>query len=76
MMRAVRRMKGFGMTDLDFDAFAIARERVPRLKGNEQAAKRFQEIRTYVVSKQAPDGGGLGLLDRDLLERMRAELRR
>ncbi|WP_275099050.1 radical SAM/SPASM domain-containing protein [Sedimenticola hydrogenitrophicus] len=76
MMRAVRRMKGFGMADLDFDAFAIARERVPRLKGNEQAVKRFQQIRSYVESKQAPDGGGLGLLDRDLLERMRAELRR
>jgi len=76
MMRAVRRMKGFGMTDLDFDAFAIARQRVPRLKGNAQASKRFQEIRTYVESRRAPDGGGLGLLDRDLLAQMRAELKR
>ena len=76
MMRAVRRMKGFGMTELDFDAFSIAKERVPRLKDNEQAAKRFQEIRQYVESKRAPDGSGLGLLDRELLEQMRTELKR
>jgi radical SAM protein with 4Fe4S-binding SPASM domain len=76
MMRAVRRMKGFGMTDLDFDAFQIAKQRVPRLKDNEQAAKRFQEIRSYVESKRSPDGSGLGLIDRDLLEQMRAELKR
>ena len=76
MMRAVRRMKGFGMSELDFDAFAIAKERVPRLKQNEQAVKRFQAIRDYVESKRAPDGSGLGVIDQNLLEQMRAELRR
>ncbi|MCU7813197.1 MAG: radical SAM protein [Candidatus Thiodiazotropha sp. (ex Notomyrtea botanica)] len=76
MMKAVRRMKGFGMQALDFDAFAIAKERVPRLKENLQAEKRFTEIRGYVESKQDPDGGGLGLLDREMLEKMKAELKR
>ncbi|MEN8213220.1 MAG: radical SAM protein [Pseudomonadota bacterium] len=76
MMKAVRRMKGFGMQELNFDAFAIARQRVPRLKENEQARKRFAEIRGYVESRQDPDGGGLGLLDRELIEKMKAELKR
>ncbi|MCU7876331.1 MAG: radical SAM protein [Candidatus Thiodiazotropha sp. (ex Lucinoma borealis)] len=76
MMKAVRRMKGFGMQELNFDAFSIAKQRVPRLKENSQAEKRFAEIRHYVESKQAPDGGGLGLLDRELLEKMKAELQR
>ncbi|MEA3302650.1 MAG: radical SAM protein [Pseudomonadota bacterium] len=76
MMKAVRRMKGFGLKELNFDAFAIAKQRVPRLKENEQAKKRFSEIRNYVESRQNPDGGGLGLLDTELLEKMKAELKR
>jgi len=76
MMRAVRRMKGFGMRELDFSAFEIARERVPRLKDNVQAAKRFAAIQDYVESHQDADGGGLGLMDRDLIEQMKAELKR
>ena len=75
MMKAVRRMKGFGMNELNFDAFSIAKQRVPRLKENEQAKKRFSEIRSYVESRQNPDGGGLGLLDSELLEKMKAELK-
>ncbi len=76
MMRAVRRMKGFGMQDLAFEGFDIAKRRVPRLKQNSQAEKRFAEIRDYVESKQAPDGSGLGLLDQELLKKMKAELKR
>jgi len=75
MMKAVRRMKGFGMQELNFDAFAIAKQKVPRLKENEQAAKRFSEIRHYVESRQDPENGGLGLLDRELLDKMKAELK-
>ncbi len=76
MMKAVRRMKGFGMKELNFDAFGIAKERVPRLQENDQAEKRFSEIQHYVESKQDPEGGGLGLLDRELLEKMKAELKK
>ncbi|MCP4424303.1 MAG: pyrroloquinoline quinone biosynthesis protein PqqE, partial [Chloroflexi bacterium] len=75
MMRAVRRMKSFGMRELDFSAFEIARERVPRLKDNIQAAKRFAAIQNYVESNRDADGGGLGLMDRDLIEQMKAELK-
>ena len=76
MMKAVRRMKGFGMQELDFSAFDIAKTRVPRLKENAQAAKRFSEIQQYVESRQDPETGGLGLLDRELLEKMKAELKK
>jgi len=76
MMRAVRRLRGFGMDELNFDAYKIAKERVPRLQDNDQADKRFAAIREYVESKQAPDGSGLGLLDRELMEKMKQELKR
>ena len=75
MMRAVRRMKSFGMSELSFDAFEIARERVPRLKDNEQAARRFSNIKNYVEEHQQPGGGGLGLMGRELIEKMKAELK-
>ena len=74
MMRAVRRMKGFGMQELNFDAFEIARQRVPRLKDNLQAKRRFSNIKNYVESHQQP-GGGLGLMDRELIDKMKAELK-
>lgn len=71
MMRAVQRMKGFGMQELSFDAYAIARERVPRLVDNREADKRFEAIRSYVGARPAPGE----LLGQELLEKMRAELR-
>jgi len=74
MLRAVRRIKGFGMHELDFDAFDIARERVPRLRDNTQAAQRFARIREHVETHQAADGSGLGTLGKELIEQMRAEL--
>jgi len=71
MMRAVRRMKGFGMQELSFDAYDIARTRVPRLKKNREADKRFDTIRRFVESRENPGE----LLGQDLLERMKEELR-
>jgi len=76
MLLAVRRMKGFGLTELNFDVYQIASTRVPRLQQNPQAEKRFAEIRDYVESRRAADGSGLGLLDRELLDRMKAELKK
>jgi len=76
MQLAVRRLKGFGLEELSFDAYTTAKERVPRLKDNDQADKRFAAIRDYVESKQSPDGEGLGVLDRELLEKMKAELKK
>lgn len=76
MMKAVRRLRGFGMDELNFDAWEIARQKVPRLKENAQAEKRFQEIRDHVESHQGADGEGLGILDRTLLQQMKDELKR
>ncbi|MBI4937618.1 MAG: radical SAM protein [Nitrosomonadales bacterium] len=70
MMRAVQRMKGFGMTELSFDAYEIARERVPRLKDNPEADKRFDTIRNFVAARENPGD----LLGRDLLDQMKAQL--
>ncbi|MBI5658842.1 MAG: radical SAM protein [Nitrosomonadales bacterium] len=70
MMRAVQRMKGFGMRDLSFGAYEIARERVPRLKDNPEADKRFDTIRNFVAARENPGD----LLGRDLLEKMKAQL--
>ncbi len=70
MMRAVQRMKGFGMTELSFDAYEIARERVPRLQDNPEADKRFETIRSFVAARENPGD----LLGRDLLNQMKAQL--
>lgn len=75
MMKAVRRMKGFGIQELNFNAFDIAKRKVPRLKENRQADKRFSEIQQYVESRQDAETGGLGLLDQELLDKMKAELK-
>jgi hypothetical protein len=71
MMRAVQRMKGFGMEELSFDAYEIARERVPRLKDNPEADKRFDTIRSFVAARENPGD----LLGQDLLEQMKAKLK-
>ncbi|MDO8813694.1 MAG: radical SAM protein [Gallionella sp.] len=71
MMRAVQRMKGFGMQKLSFDAYAIARDRVPRLKENPEADKRFDTIRSFVVAREHPGD----LLGQDLLEKMKTQLK-
>ncbi len=70
MLRAVQRMKGFGLRELSFDAYQIARARVPRLKDNPEADKRFAAIRDFVARRPQPGD----LLGAELLEKMRAEL--
>jgi hypothetical protein len=71
MMRAVQRMKGFGMQELSFDAYEIARDRVPRLKENPEADKRFDTIKSFVAARENPGD----LLGQDLLEKMKAQLK-
>ena len=71
MMRAVQRMKGFGMQELSFDAYAIARDRVPRLKDNPEADRRFDAIKNFVAAREHPGD----LLGQDLLEKMKAQLK-
>ncbi len=76
MMKAVRRLRGFGMEELNFNAWEIARERVPRLKDNAQAEQRFHAIRTHIERHQGENGEGLGILDRQLLDQMKVELKK
>ncbi len=71
MMRAVQRMKGFGMTELSFDAFDIAKTRVPRLKENPEAVKRFNTIREFVDAREHPGD----LLGQELLGQMKEKLK-
>jgi len=71
MMRAVQRMKGFGMRELSFDAYAIARDRVPRLKDNPEADRRFDAIKNFVAAREHPGD----LLGQDLLEKMKTQLK-
>jgi hypothetical protein len=70
MLRAVKRMRSFGFRELTFDVFDTARERVPRLKDNPQAEKRFAAIRNHVEGK-----GGLGVMDQGMLKRMKRFLK-
>ena len=58
MMKAVKRIRSFGYQELTFDAFGDAMQKVKRLKGNEQAEHRLDEIRDYM--KKKPDVGVLG----------------
>jgi hypothetical protein len=58
MMKAVKRIRSFGYQELTFDAFGDAMKKVKRLKGNEQAEHRLDEIREYMKTK--PDVGVLG----------------
>ena len=69
MMRAVMRIRSMGHRELTFDAFDTAKEKVKRLKGNTEAAKRMEEIRTYVSKK-----GPIGNLGEELMGRFRSYL--
>jgi len=74
MMKAVKRIRSFGYNQLTFDAFDMALEKTKRLKGNEQAEKRLEEIRQHFhdPATQKPEGGTLGA---ELMERFRRYLK-
>jgi len=70
MMRAVMRIRSLGYRELTFDAFDAAKVKVKRLQGNTEAAKRMEEIRTYVSKK-----GPIGNLGEELMSRFRSYLK-
>jgi hypothetical protein len=70
MMKAVKRIRSFGYQELTFDAFGDAMQKVKRLKGNEQAEHRLDEIRDYM--KKKPD---VGVLGEELMTRFRNYLK-
>jgi len=68
MMKAVKRLKVLGFTELTFDdVFETAAGRVKRLQNNPQAEQRFAQIRQHVENKE----GGVGLLDHDMVTKMK-----
>ncbi len=70
MMKAVKRIRAFGYKELTFDAFDDALGKVKRLKGNDQAEHRLEEIRDYM--KTRPD---VGVLGEELMGRFRSYLK-
>jgi plasmid stabilization system protein ParE len=74
MMKAVKRIRSFGYTELTFEAFDTALEKTRRLQGNEQAEKRLQEIRGHFADPdiKKPEGGTLGA---ELMGRFRSYLK-
>jgi hypothetical protein len=70
MMKAVKRIRSFGYKELTFDAFGDAMQKVKRLKGNEQAEHRLEEIRDYMKTK--PE---VGVLGEELMTRFRRYLK-
>jgi len=72
MMKAVMRIRKLGFNELTFDAFDAAKEKVKRLKGNEQADKRLDEIRNYMTHRPEKPGEVLG---DELMSRFRKYLK-
>ena len=70
MLRAVKRLRGFGMQELSFSGFDEAKKRVKRLRNNPQAEQRMAAIQSHVEGK----GGALGVLDQSLMTKMREML--
>jgi hypothetical protein len=70
MMKAVMRIRQLGFTELTFDAFDAAKSKVKRLKGNEQADNRLEEIRDYMTRKPH-----VGVLGEELMQRFRRYLK-
>jgi hypothetical protein len=70
MMRAMKRLRTFGYNEMTFDAFEDAKEKIKRLQNNPEAAKRLEDIRNYMGSR-----GTVGLMDEEMLERMRDYLK-
>jgi len=70
MMKAMKRIRAFGYGEMTFDAFEDAKEKIRRLKDNPEAAKRLDDIRGYMDKR-----GKVGLIDEEMLEKMRAYLK-
>ncbi|MFQ5454992.1 MAG: PCP reductase family protein [Nitrospirota bacterium] len=70
MMKAVRRIKGLGHTELTFDAFDTAEQKIQKLRDNKDAHDRLNQIKKYVTEK-----GDIGLIDSKLINKMKAYLK-
>lgn len=66
MMKAMKRLRTFGYDQMTFDAFEEAKTKIKRLKDNPEAAKRMEDIRSYMEKR-----GKVGLIDEEMLQKMR-----
>lgn len=69
MMKAVVRIRQFGYNTLTFDAFGDALNKTKRLRDNPEAATRLGEIKEFMDKR-----GEVGLLDREMMEKMKRYL--
>jgi len=70
MMKAMKRLRTFGYNEMTFDAFEDAKGKIKRLKDNTEAAKRLDDIKDYMGQR-----GKVGLIDEEMLERMKDYLK-
>ncbi len=70
MMKAMKRLRTFGYNEMTFHAFDDAKEKIKRLKDNPEAEKRMDDIKEYMGKR-----GKVGLIDEEMLERMKAYLK-
>ena len=73
MMKAVMRIRKLGFNELTFDAFDAAKQKVKRLKGNEQADKRLDEIKDFMTHQRTAKAGDV--LGDELMTRFRKYLK-
>ena len=70
MMKAMKRLRGFGYREMTFDAFDDAKAKIRRLQNNTEAEKRLDDIRGYMNQR-----GKVGLIDEEMLDQMKDYLR-
>jgi GNAT superfamily N-acetyltransferase len=73
MMKAVRRIRELGFSELTFDAFDAAKERMRLVSLNPEAQERLDAIRRYFAEERRGHAGDT--LGEDLMRRFRAYLR-
>jgi hypothetical protein len=73
MMKAVKRIRELGFTELTFDAFDAAKAEVRVVSLNPEAQERLDRIRRYFETERPGQSGDF--LGQDLMRRFRAHLR-
>jgi hypothetical protein len=73
MMKAVKRIRELGFTELTFDAFDAAKSEIRTVSLNPEAQERLDRIRRYFETERHGESGDF--LGPDLMRRFRAHLR-
>ncbi|HEY7139923.1 MAG TPA: PCP reductase family protein [Methylomirabilota bacterium] len=73
MMKAVKRIRELGFTELTFDAFDAAKTEIRTVSLNPEAQERLDRIRRYFETERHGQSGDF--LGEDLMRRFRAHLR-